>query len=275
MKNCRIGLVLLSLLCLATPAYAQFQYPAPGARNAAMGGSFIALDDFWSAANSLAGAALLHEDHFQFGISHQQHHMLSHFTQQIAAILPIKTGTLIGGLATFGNHDYRESMFTAGYTMKLMPTLAMGISSHVLTTSVSDAYYDNPPARVTISAALQYQTQNVIIGAKVFNPVFVQMGTETESHIPVVMGIGASYQIHESLLATAEFEKNIYLPLTSKLGIEYTYRDCLSARIGFSTNPGIYTFGLGYQGTSYNIDLAAQMHPYLGLTPQISGNIRF
>ena len=55
-----------------------------------------------------------------------------------------------------------------------------------------------------------------------------------------------------------------------RCGMEYAYQQRYFARVGLSTNPLLMTFGLGCRVSHYHIDLGTEVHPVLGLSPQIS-----
>ena len=60
-----------------------------------------------------------------------------------------------------------------------------------------------------------------------------------------------------------------------RFGLEYTFFDFVNARIGLSTNPMIYSFGIGIDRSSWGVDIAMMMHSTLGVTPQISAMYKF
>lgn len=271
-----IGTVLLVFHFGTNSVFAQFDHSAQGARSAALGGSFIALSDLWSNVDNLAGAAFSSASHAEIGISYSRPHWLDLSHQNVAATIHAGKGAVIANLSNWGNADYQESKITAGYAIRVMSGLSIGIGGHLLTTNINDNYYTPQPPVLTMSAGIQYRSDDQFcIGARIFNPGFSSLRTESDTKIPVVMNVGCVYRLTETLSATVEIEKNIYLHHTTRLGIEYVYRKQFSARMGFSTYPSTWSFGLGYIWQSFNIDMSAVLHTYLGLTPQLSASYRF
>lgn len=93
--------------------------------------------------------------------------------------------------------------------------------------------------------------------------------------VPVDFRAGIAYRILQPLLATVEVEKNIYQPASLHCGLEYTYNNWLSARVGMSTQPMKLSLGAGVNHSHYAIDLAMQYHTILGLTPHLSLQYQF
>ena len=93
------------------------------------------------------------------------------------------------------------------------------------------------------------------------------------SHIDysrLLFRLGASYRMTSTLMGTIELEKDLLHRPLLRAGMEYGWRQMLFVRTGMPTRPGCFSFGLGYAHRNYHIDMAAQMHPVLGLTPQLS-----
>lgn len=213
---------------------------------------------------------------FQAGFSYIQHHLMPISEQHGALFAKLGIGTADIQFSNFGNDDYRETSFSAGYSLRILSNLALGANMHLLSSNTSDPHYNDLPPSLTFSVGILYHEKTKYsIGAKIFNPIFTKLGDEQGSRIPVVMNIGGGYHLNKSWLATAEIEKNIYLHHTARFGLEYCYNELLFARIGFSSNPSTWSFGLGYCGGHTTIDLAAQVHSILGITPQISASYRF
>ena len=69
-----------------------------------------------------------------------------------------------------------------------------------------------------------------------------------------------------TVVAEAESEECTRL----RLGMEYAYRRLLFVRAGMATRPTVLTFGFGVRADRYSVDLAADMHSTLGVTPHLT-----
>lgn len=259
------------MCCLPLTALAQFDFPATGARSAAMGGATTGLADFWSASDNIAGMAFL--NHSTVGLSYQQHYLVKEFPYLNLAgnILTRHNGSALLHYSYHGNTQYNEQQLAGGYAMKVTPKLAFGITANYLHLGCNDPRYD-PQNYLSCAVGLQYRpSERCVIGAKVFNPIFVKTRNKwVTDRLPVVFNIGVGYLLTTNLVGTVEVEKNIYQKPTIRMGAEYRFWNLLYCRAGFSTQPNCYGVGIGIYHKRLHADIAAQVHPSLGLSPMLS-----
>lgn len=266
------GALFLSLLCIVSfSAKAQFDFPATGARSAAMGGATVGLDDFWSATDNIAGTAFL--KHSSAGLSYQQNHFVKELPYlNIAGNLLIgKNGAALLHYTYHGTAQYNEQQASGGYAMKVTPKMSLGVTVNYLHSGCNDPHYD-PQNHLTCALGVQYRpSERCIIGAKVFNPLFLKSGNElVTDHLPVMFNVGIGYQLTTNCIGTVEIEKNIYQKPMLRIGAEYRFWEILYCRAGFTTQSNCYGLGLGIHHKHLHADIAAQMHPVLGLSPVLS-----
>ena len=66
-----------------------------------------------------------------------------------------------------------------------------------------------------------------------------------------------------------EVEKDIDLPFSIKIGIEYFPIENLYLRAGIITNPSMPTIGFGVAKGKFKLDFSSAFHPALGITPSL------
>ena len=72
-----------------------------------------------------------------------------------------------------------------------------------------------------------------------------------------------------------EGEQTINNDLRAKGGIEYHIVEQLYLRGGYISNPSMFTSGLGVKIKELKLDLSAQFHQQLGLTPGLGMSYNF
>lgn len=108
------------------------------------------------------------------------------------------------------------------------------------------------------------------------NPLFIRMKTEnTKEKLPSALSIGVSYQPIETFILTGEIEKNFVLPVSCKLGFEYTPVKELSMRAGLFTSPLTPTFGVGLHLSFFTVDVAFGKQSVLGFQSRCAIQFEF
>lgn len=265
---------LLSLLLLPLPMAAQFDFPVLAGRAAAMGGAAVALPDHVSALDNIAGMARLQST--SVALAYQQQFLMQGMGYaSAAAAVPVGFGAFAFSAVHYGNSDYNEQMLSLAYALPLGKQLSLGAAFHYLHASTSDPYYD-PQHLLTFSVALQYApSDKLTVGFKAYNPSAVALQTASQLYVPARFNLGASYWLADELLAVVEVEKSLYDDASLRCGLEYVFFDFYAVRMGFSTAPVCYTFGLGMQRQHLGVDLVAQYHSVLGMSPLLALSYRF
>ena len=267
MRRLLIGLALV--LC-CSQAFAQFDFSPSGASSAALGGCFSASYGFWDATQTPAALPRLTDP--AFGLSCRQNYMLRQLSSlYLNVAVPTKrSGAWGANLAYMGNTNYSEYRLSAAYGLLLSNTLSMGVSFHLLGTQFGDSYYPSQHF-FTFSAALQYfPSDRLSVGFYLFNSTFTTISSSVDMKVPVSVSAGCRYQLATDFFFLADVEKNIYHPVNLHFGLEYFFQQLVYARLGCSSNPASFAFGLGVRQPHYLVDLAVEDNPVLGLSPQLS-----
>ncbi len=272
-KNKHLLLLCVAWLC-TMPLRAQFDFVPMGGRSSAMGGASVALTDAESALHNPAALALQKQTSLCLAYS-QPMNISEIATAYAGIILPSSTGVWAANYLHYGNSNYHEQQASMAYALRVTETMHFGVAFLYLNAATADPYYA-PQHLQTFTASLLYApSDNLCIGARIYNPTAVVLRGETALHTPTIFNLGISHLLTDELLATAEIEKNFYHHASLRMGLEYTFLDICHARIGLATNPIIYTFGFGISHEHLAIDLATQVHHSLGWLPLLSMHYLF
>ena len=245
-----------------------------GGRSAAMGGVSVALDDPESAMRNVAGLA--QSKNRAIALAFRQNYSISGLSYGSAGVVfPVSFGTFSSSYIHYGDADYNEQMLTLSYAMPLGNSLLAGVSFHYLYSATSDAYYF-PQRLYTFTVAIRYvPSEDIVVGFRAFNPIAVMLNSSDDDYSPSCFNLGLSYKMTTDFMAVAEVEKMLFNRPTLRFGLEYSFWDFCRARVGISTEPTIFSFGFGIERPRFAVDVAAQIHGVLGLTPQLSTHYLF
>ena len=266
--NIRFGFTIVALL-LATPLFAQFDFPVMSGAGAAMGGTSTALSDNSSALCNIAGLAELEES--SISLSVRQNFMEEGMGYAAAGLaLPTTAGSWGASFIHYGISEYHEQRISLMYALKTGEDLAIGAALYYLHSSTNDPYYE-PLNRLTFSLAVRYRpTESLTLGFKAYNPTAVVSEQAEGVRTPALFTLGVACRLIEELTAIAEVEKNLYYKSSLRFGLEYSFLEDYALRTGVNTQPVIYSFGLGMKKRHFGFDIAMQIHQTLGMTPQMS-----
>lgn len=262
-------LLLITLIVLSFNLFAHDFINPIGGRAAAMGGCSVASRGLWAMQNNPAGMAYL--DKFSLGLYYENRWFLPETAYKSAALaVPVKFGCLGLSFNQFGSSKYSENKFGLAYAKDFGPYLQIGLQLDYLLINNGENY--GKQSAVTFELGLQSQvTEKLRLGTYIFNPVsFKLKQTLNQEKLPIVFRFGLAYQFTKDFVGQCEIEKNTEREGVSlRGGLEYEAFKNFYLRAGLQTNPGLLTFGLGYEIRFVRIDVAAQLHQVLGASIQI------
>lgn len=243
------GVLLLAVLLAPLWAAAQFGTTAHDARSGAMGGCLLLLPDSGTCAS-----VAWHQGYLMQGMA----------TRHLTASTALGgVGRLGANYSHFGDADYHEQQATLATTMRVAQWLTVGVYGIYSNIGTADAHYRQ-----------QHWLDGGIIMQVAVNRIFkwgwyfVTNSRSWDEERPVGVRAGITYSPLAELFTAVELSSEERLHL--RFGMEYVYSSRYYARAGLSTNPLVFTFGVGCRLSHYNIDLATEVHPVLGFSPQIS-----
>ena len=213
--------------------------------------------------SALGGCRLLPDDSTRIEVSYRCGYGLKAMSTRLlsASVNTGALGTAHGLFSHFGDADYGEMQAAAGYSMRVSERFSVGVEGRYCRLSLADGRY---PSRQWLAMAARVRMR-----VSDYLSLSLSGGTRPwDEGLPFCLRASMAWQPVSGLLALAEVESEERLRM--RLGMEYAYRGHFFFRAGLSTAPVIVAFGLGVRYCRYIVDVAAESHPTLGLTPQIS-----
>lgn len=262
--------LLLIVIILSTSTLFAYDLIHPiGGRATAMGGSSVASQGLWAMQNNPAGMANLEK--ISLGLYYENLWLLPETAYKCGAFaLPTKFGTLGLSFNQFGSSKYNENKLGLAYAKDFGRYLQIGLQLDYLMLKIGNDY--GKFSALTFELGIQsHVTDKLTLGTYVFNPVsFSFEQTLNHEKLPIVMRFGLAYQFTKDFVGQCEIEKDTERDGVSlRGGLEYEAIRNFYIRAGVQTNPGIFSFGLGYAISFAQINVAAQLHNELGASVQI------
>ncbi|NHB68382.1 PorV/PorQ family protein [Perlabentimonas gracilis] len=261
-------LAMASLILMVSPYLASADLPEEkaGARSAGLGYSTAAIIDGWSLFHNQAGVAYLENP--WVGVHHENRFISPDLNfSALGAMLPVRVGTLGLSIKRLGFSQFSQTKLGLAYGMKLAPTLSAGVQLNAHHIFVAGEY--GSTMVLSAEGGLIYSpNDNLNVGFHVVNPTRSKL--LDDQRIPTLLNLGLSYQIGDMVMVTSGVEKNLDADFSFKAGVEFEPINSLYFRMGMASNPSLLTFGVGYQISSIQIDLAFSRHEILGYTPHFS-----
>ena len=266
-------MIFICLLALFAPheGIAAGERTPAGGRALAMGGTSVTMRDFWSICNNQAGAAWIKQT--SAGLSFENRFLLGELMyEQLGFALPMKPGTFSLMANRFGNSHYSEMKAGLSYARKLGKHFSVGVQLDYLHIHVAEDYGNKTLASCEIGL-LYNGDKHLSIGVQLLNPVPVKIILHPPEQLPSLICIGLAYQFSDEFLVSVETEKDLQNPLAFRTGAEYRFAAPACARIGISTCPVTFTFGVGLEFGKLKFDMASGYHQALGFSP--SGSLTY
>ena len=245
-----------------------------GARPAGMANSALTFTDIWSSFHNQAG--LGHIESITAGAFYENRFLVDGMAfAGFAGAVPLGNGAIGINYSNFGYNVYNEGKLGLAYGMKLSDRFSVGVQLNYQTTRIAAEDYGNAGALTAEVGVRMEVSERVTVAAHLFNPTRTKLIDNgdlaiPDETIPTVIRLGAGYQISEDVLFAGEVEKDIDRNALFRGGIEYQPVDILYLRVGASSEPSLFSFGLGVKFESFQFDLASSYSSVLGYSPQIS-----
>jgi len=183
--------------------------------------------------------------------------------------LPVGSNGVFGFSAiNQGLGDLREQKLGLSYARALFNNFRMAAQFDLLNISITN--FGN---RTSGTFELGFQTDigsQFTLGGHIFSPVLISI-TEEDNDVNSRLRIGGSYSPSDKVSVHLELDKWFQNPLSVRGGFEYQVTPEIAARIGMSSQPVLYSFGISYNlFKNFSIDGSYSTHPILGGTPSMS-----
>ncbi len=262
-RSIRNKISFLIIFCgISTGVYAQFSI---GARAISLGQAATSLaDDEWSL---FSNPAFLNSESISAGFYGLRNYGFAEITDMAAyGSIPTSFGTGALGIHRYGDNLYNETRVRLGYKNEWQQ-LHFGVVVNYNHISFGGPYGSGGAFGIDLGIATQVLDQ-LWIAAKTTNlnqPAYsFSSGNEDLAR---ELSIGFNYTLEETALFVMDVVKDVRFPVSYRGGLEVSIIDELKGRVGVTTEPLTYSFGLGYGKDFWDINLAVQQHHLLGLSP--------
>lgn len=237
--------ILLAIVLTATASTvdAQFTHTAHSARSAAMGGCHI--------YDTARHVTLSYRN--TFGITELA-------DKKVSALLPLWTGYVEGEYSHHGNSEYHEQQAIVATTIRATQWLSVTAALRYLNLGSNDPHYARQHWLAWVAGLRIELPHRVNIDLSVGS-------RQWDTAQPWTYRTTLIYNPSKEWTTIVEALHDGQFRLMA--GAEYVYDDVVAVRAGMSTNPLSATFGVGLRRNVISIDIAAEAHSRLGLTPHI------
>lgn len=243
-------------------AYSQISM---GARGLGLGHSTTALPDYsWSL---FSNPALISSETPSTGFYGLRNYGFAEITDVAAfGTLPTKVGITALGFHRYGDNLFNETRVRLGYKNE-WEQLHFGLVLNYNHITFGGVYGSGGALGIDVGIAAQISNE-FWIGAKAMNinqPVYNFSGADED--LTRDLSIGFSYLLEDRALFMMDVVKDVRYPVSYRGGLEMKIIKEVKGRIGVTTEPLTYSFGLGYGKDFWNVNFALQKHQLLGLSP--------
>lgn len=270
MKKYYLSYFLLSTILIAKSGNEDFPI---GARSSAMGNASASFSDMWSTHHNQAGLGFLREA--GVGIFHEDRFGINIISIRGGVIaLPIKVGTFGLCITNFGYKSYSENKYSLSFAKAFGNKFSMGIAMDYLTTKIAEGYGSKSVFAAEVGIIAK-PIDGLSIGAHVYNPTRAKISDYNNERLPTVIRLGADYNFSDKVTLAIETQKDISQKAEFKAGIEYKAVKEFYLRVGIATNPTLSSFGFGLNLRNFKMDISANYHQTLGISPQLGLSYTF
>ena len=224
--------------------------------------SSVQNDAFSFVGNQAALAAL---KNFSVGAYGERKFMLADLPSYcLAFALPTSTGNFGVQANYFGSASYNQSQLGLAYARNLGK---VDVGAQFNYHQIKIAGYGNASAINFEAGAILHVSEQFQAGVHIDNPTRVSIGKNGDEKLPVVYSFGMGYDASDKFFIGTEIEKMEDQPVNVNAGLQYAFDKKLFARVGVASATSSFYVGVGCLWNGLRIDVAASLHPSLGVTP--------
>lgn len=234
-----------------------------GAKGMAMGQTATALPDYeWSV---FANPALISQQQRTVGFYGLRNYGFAEITDIGSfASQPTAVGVFALGFHRYGDHLFNETRLRAAYKNHWR-NLHFGVVVNYNHIAFGGVYGSG--GAIGFDAGLASEITNGLwFGARATN-LNMPHYTGLDEELPRELAVGMSYQLNAAALFSFDVVKDVRFPVSYRGGLEIRVIEDLKGRVGISTEPQTYSFGLGYGKALWQVNLVVQKHAFLGFSP--------
>lgn len=251
---------MLFLLWVTAPATAQF---VPGGRALSLSQSMTARSDAeWAL---FGNPAMLRPRGISASFYGGRYYGLPELTD-LAAGLSFGRGShsWAVGLLRYGDDRFHDTRLRSGYAISL-GVLSIGTAVQYRLMGFGGGY--GSLGMISVDGGVSVRiSEDLILGSRI-NPVYVHAVRGIAADTEQEMALGMSYRFAEVASFSLDAVKDLRYPISFRSGMEYRPLKVIVFRAGFSTEPEIFSGGIGLILGSIRINAGVQRHWLLGLSP--------
>lgn len=254
------------ILCFSflTSAYGAFDYPANGARNAALANSNAA--SMVSPDGFMINPALSVNNKSIYGsLNYYRLFNLESLTYSSGHFsFAVKSLHLGVGVQSFGGDLYRENKITLNSSKAIIESkLALGLSVNIYNITVKN--YDNINA-FGLDVGFRFAISPKWGVAGIIENINQPKLNGYSEELPNRIQLGFEYQVAPQLISNISLQKDAWFSPAVLFGIEYSLSNSLDILSGFSSAANLPSGGIGLNIFSAQIHYSVQHHFELGPT---------
>lgn len=232
-----------------------------------LGNSFAAVSGLSSIGNNPAGISDL--SNFGIVLSSEQRFLLSDLTGGFLGVAKSfdDLGSFQLSLSNFGINEYQEQSIKLGYARQLTKKWDVGVSFNWWNTQI-DGYGNKSLFNFNLGSIAKL-SEDLKLGVFISSPYKTDLDENTE--LESEFRVGIEYSTSDKFLILFDVSKVLNETERIHLGIQYKFHTTFDLKLGYSSSPGIFSFGLGVRlGDALRIDASNQFQEQLGNSPSMS-----
>lgn len=261
--------LLLTINCLIGFAQTRDGFPL-NARANGIAHTTATIRDEFAMMNNVAGISDLDGTYANFSYGNRFSNAAFQ-TVGASIVHPLGHGGIGLVASRFGDDIYSEQQLGLGYGHQLR---AVSLGAKVNYTQVSITEFGTKGTLSFDFGGIAPMAENLWFGAYIINLNQAKLADFEDERSPTIMRAGLSYRPFTALMINAEVEKDIELPASARVGVEYVPVQKFCLRTGVSTKSFMGYFGAGFDSGRLKVDYAASTHQDLGLSHSLSVSYR-
>jgi len=181
------------------------------------------------------------------------------------AVIPNKFGTAGVGVHRFGDDLFSETRARVAYKNKFNGFHYGGVINYTINSI--EGYGSDGAFGVDVGIAAE-PIEGLWVGGMATNVNQPEIGDEEEELIQI-LGFGFTYAIFDRALFISDIIKDLEFSASYRGGLEIYIIEGLTGRVGVTTKPVAFTFGMGYKADRWGLNIGVRRHQVLDLSPGI------
>lgn len=254
----KAGILFLVITSLAKKTYGQF-FSGGGARATAMAETSLLLRDEFGLFNNPGG---LNTEQTTVLLAYNTRYMAMGINDARAGLV-MSLGSIITG---FGIHYYGDHLYNQ-LEISTTGSHQVGFAHLGIRVGYRQFYLENygykRAANIDLGGIFTLSEQ-VSFAMLLTNLTRAKLAGQDDYRLSSLLALGVSYQPLQAFRIDLQISKDINLPVSGSVGIEYRVSPHVSARTGFNFSKALAALGFGFHWNQFSLDLAGNYQPQLG-----------